>query len=725
MHRTIQFSSIFVALGVLISTAAVQDTFAQTKKVHDLDSDSVAVDFSPDGRYIATGDTDGRMGLWDVSTGKNIYYRSLGGKVQGVAFSPDGRYIAADGVDGELLAVRLNASSGEVVARRYINDEATAINSVAYSPDGKYVALGLDLQWAYLWDLSSNRIFGWGSVDASSVYTVAFSPDGRNLATGNDAGWATLWELNSWWTGDVNSQYMQPKPDGNVRAVAFSPKGKYLAADGFDGSNNYVTIYDVISGRRVRQIDSDINNIKAVAFSPDGQYLAVGGENPKIEIYRIGTEQITAVTAITREEDIQTSGEIHDLAWSPSGDLISDGRAIYRAHLPLSDDSPGIRLTLPENLISEVAFGPNATYFIFNAQFPILTGVADADVSYRTCTITLDLPGVPDNSLSTTSFKVAVEYLRQNIDFAVWLNPNSLAGLAKHLGLSDVDGPLDLLPDQPPYFMFPLQTIEERRGEVEQELLTRRLVQLVGLIPWVGQIVGVTVTEAERLIEINEIFQAALDPKISLGDDADRDIGIRWRNPGRPGDQQNYVILLTNKVSEIKIAVEQDYVLKSEPTTLQQTEPYEVTWDLENGTFAAPRLQPIALADYPPFQLLPPEVKDSLLRYFSAFGNDAAWRVPIETALLPNYPNPFNPETWIPYQLSEPTDVTVSIYSVTGTLVRRLALGHQAAGVYQSKNRAAYWDGRNRSGEPVSSGVYFYTLTAGNYSATRKMLVGK
>ena len=102
-----------------------------------------------------------------------------------------------------------------------------------------------------------------------------------------------------------------------------------------------------------------------------------------------------------------------------------------------------------------------------------------------------------------------------------------------------------------------------------------------------------------------------------------------------------------------------------------------------------------------------------------------ASRVPSETRLLLNYPNPFNPETWIPYQLSESADVTVSIYSVNGSLIRTLALGHQAAGLYRSRSRAAYWDGRNAFGERVASGLYFYTLTAGDFTATRKMLIRK
>ena len=98
---------------------------------------------------------------------------------------------------------------------------------------------------------------------------------------------------------------------------------------------------------------------------------------------------------------------------------------------------------------------------------------------------------------------------------------------------------------------------------------------------------------------------------------------------------------------------------------------------------------------------------------------------PKETALLANYPNPFNPETWILYQLSEPADVTLTIYAANGQVVRTLVLGHQPAGVYQSRSRAAYWDGKNAVGESVASGVYFYTLTAGDFSATRKMLITK
>ena len=109
----------------------------------------------------------------------------------------------------------------------------------------------------------------------------------------------------------------------------------------------------------------------------------------------------------------------------------------------------------------------------------------------------------------------------------------------------------------------------------------------------------------------------------------------------------------------------------------------------------------------------------------SAVSTNSAPRLLSETVLLPNYPNPFNPETWIPYQLAEPADVTISIYAADGKLIRTLDLGHRSVGIYVSRSRAAYWDGRNALGEPVASGVYFYTLTAAEFTATRKMLIRK
>ena len=115
------------------------------------------------------------------------------------------------------------------------------------------------------------------------------------------------------------------------------------------------------------------------------------------------------------------------------------------------------------------------------------------------------------------------------------------------------------------------------------------------------------------------------------------------------------------------------------------------------------------------------DVKQSLIQLPNLF----AYEIPAETQLLSNYPNPFNPETWIPYRLAEDAFVILTIYDLNGQAVRTIDVGHQTAAIYESRSKAVYWDGRNGLGEQVASGVYFYHLSAGDYSATRKMLILK
>ena len=120
------------------------------------------------------------------------------------------------------------------------------------------------------------------------------------------------------------------------------------------------------------------------------------------------------------------------------------------------------------------------------------------------------------------------------------------------------------------------------------------------------------------------------------------------------------------------------------------------------------------------------EVRDPIMkRGFAVLEQLLLSLTPKETELLANYPNPFNPETWIPYRLAEDAFVTLTIYDATGQVVCSLDVGHRIASAYENRSKAIYWDGRNDVGERVASGVYFYTLSAGDYSATRRMLIIK
>ena len=165
---------------------------------------------------------------------------------------------------------------------------------------------------------------------------------------------------------------------------------------------------------------------------------------------------------------------------------------------------------------------------------------------------------------------------------------------------------------------------------------------------------------------------------------------------------------------------------------------HSITVSLPGSSRAPASLSGIVL-DPTVLKTLDPEVLEAHLDILRA-GNDGSLKYlqaiallesvlaemrPEKTVLLANYPNPFNPETWIPYQLANDTDVQISIYDINGALVRQLDLGHQRAGYYTNRSRAAYWDGRNEFGEQVATGIYFYQLQAGSESFLRKMVILK
>ena len=151
----------------------------------------------------------------------------------------------------------------------------------------------------------------------------------------------------------------------------------------------------------------------------------------------------------------------------------------------------------------------------------------------------------------------------------------------------------------------------------------------------------------------------------------------------------------------------------------------------ESSETAAPKSIPMPLQQTDRIEQLLTEARfadDGSNLFFQGITNlemliDSA--IPTKTVLLPNYPNPFNPETWIPYDLAKDSDVNINIYNLKGESICQLSLGFQTIGTYRTQARAAYWDGHNSAGEPVASGVYFYTLQAGQTKATRKMIITK
>ena len=285
-------------------------------------SSGTVVAFSPDGKYVATRTATQKTSLVRVSDGKKIWgtssflLRYYPGAMYGLGFSPDGKYLV-EGTSHKL--VFRAASSGRRV--REIETGYGSSPDVAFSPDGRYLATSESI-----WSVSSGQVIqkGW---QFESFRPITFSPDGKYLlASGYDSESnysLFLWEMNS-------DTLVWREFTGSVSRI-FSPDGKYLATGHY--YEGKVTIRRVSNGEIVQQIEYG-SRVSKVAFSPDGKYLAVigpydeGNITGKITFYRI-----SASITLTKEREMLINTWPETLAWSPYGNLISNGDYVFRTLL--------------------------------------------------------------------------------------------------------------------------------------------------------------------------------------------------------------------------------------------------------------------------------------------------------------------------------------------------------------------------------------------------------
>ena len=426
---------------------------------------------------------------------------------------------------------------------------------------------------------------------------------------------------------------------------------------------------------------------------------------------------------------------------------------------------------IPDPPISKVAFGKESTYFVFTTKYPQFESKYQGAILYDWCTIMVDMEGVPGFA---EGYEMEDEISSDKpIYFMVPLidADDPIHGFPKHELLPGWVGPAAK------------KSVELIGGYAMGQAVRKKLIKTAVAKTAVGRTgAGKTVNKASRAVDsgisfIAVLAEAVVQENLSFLLDLVLDLVFPEKPdqigfvedssfllpPARDGStdvilsKQEYLFMVDNKrlkelgfeeLKEITISVVQQYRFKWAETPEAPGQIYLATYEetlnldqifrnepdqnasseVSETTPAAPRLRPMSLSDYPPFQQLRPEVQKYLLQYFGEFvsvSDTTDWEIPEVTALLPNYPNPFNPETWLPYQLSKPADVTLTIYDIQGRVVRDLDLGHQRAGLYHSRSRAAYWDGRNTHGESVASGIYFYTLKAGDFAATRKLLIRK
>ena len=681
----------------------------------------VTTTFSPNGQRLVTGDESGNVEIWDTQSGQSVETLEVSGN--SVQFSADTRTLAIAGEDGlKLWALPNWQSSPESYFIGTLTESYEEIGAIAFTPDGKMLA-SADGDLIDLWGKDSG-VHITELENGTWINAIAFSPDGASLASGGEDGKLRIWDLEPYMT-------LQPIVEQDiVRMIYFLPNDRAplpdietdldrLIRDTQQFFANQMQVHGF--GRKTFTFETDENG-NAFVHRVEGKFADLhyhADTDTKVvkeiaERFDLSNHLYLIVADVS--SDKIAGKETCGVGWNPvfdGSDRSEEERryAIIPAEGDCFDEDSGVPLTAHElghacglehdfrNDAYIMSYGDNPNQLArCSAEWLEASRFFNTYQIYFNERGTISEPVLYETPPDAIRMRFEVMdadglHLAQLIIPATAADPSEGDKLQGCQSLSGQSDTVEfIVPDSLSLTKVTLQVIDVYGN-------TGRMTYQIGqdnVLPIIQNPLDVngdeTIDTADLLVIAGSFGQRVTPGATPSPADVNGDNIV---------DIEDIILV----AAAIDIGAE-----AAAPAMRTHSVAGLTTTDLRRWLDAARQRNTGA---------------ETVVKAIAVLEQLLAIVHPKETRLMANYPNPFNPETWIPYQLAIDTEVTLSIYDMKGRLIRSLALGHKPAGVYQSRSRAAYWDGRNELGEPVASGVYFYTLTAGDFTATQKMLIRK
>ena len=677
--------------------------------------------FSADGNTFTTGGYNTHIYIWDVATAmkmrtftKHTYYSWE------VAFSPTENTIAVPGYGGTVLLA--DTETGKL--KHKFNGHSQYIRTLAYSPDGTMLATGHgDDDTLGLWDTQTSTALLPPMDTSGDPSHITFSRDGElvacivninsdeylhtyETASGKQLHSIKVYTFSGLWGNQPNLEIEHSRW---VKTIAFSPDGTTIASCANDKA---IRFWDVDNGTHLRKLDIPEFTTSDIAFSPDGQTIT-GISYGFVHQWNVKTGAELRTIPMPRETRRRTYSALNS-----DGTMAAMGYDDGTVRLwDMSDITQTRVLKGHTSWIRLVTFSPDGR--------TLASGSADGTV------LLWDIePGIPSPTIvSLSPAKVQSPAIGEHLTLSLDITEGQdVAGYQAtvnydNTALTYVDSTVGNYLHSNPYYIVgdvtePQSSItltataygEQSNGDGTLATIT---FEVIAQKDSTVSISDVLLTDSLGSSTVPQKASAEILESLVLSEDVNgdgvvniSDLTLVAANLGKmganPADVNGDGIVNIVDLALVAAAIGNNGDDTAAPALLSDLPSRE---DVQSWLHEARSLN---LSD-PDFQ-----------RGVLFLENLLKSLTPKQTALLPNYPNPFNPETWIPYHLATPSDVNISIYTSDGKLVRALKLGHQTVGIHQE-----HWDGKNAYGERVASGIYFYTLRAGNYTATRKMTITK